>query len=45
MSPLQRDYLERCEDRKSYNYMVSWSFVDHKPGLIARDRHNSISGT
>jgi|ERR1700722_2574779 len=42
LSP-QREYLERCEDRKSYNYMVSnqtfhQQFLTRYPGLSIRIR-------
>ena len=30
----QREYLERCEDRKSYNYLASHPFVATSGQLI-----------
>lgn len=31
---MQRDYLERCEDRKSYNYLVRIHYYLYIPHLI-----------
>lgn len=37
----QREYLERCEDRKSYNYLVCFLCTSKRhPTHLRYDRHN-----
>jgi hypothetical protein len=40
--PFQREYLERCEDRKSYNYMVSTHHWPKSANLTMKFRHKLL---